>query len=384
MRPELQDIVDTVSTVLARPATLEDRDFNLVAFCSHGDGIDDVRAQSILRRRCSPEATSWLEQFGIAGTDLPVRTPSSPELGLLSRLCLPARWRGVTYGYLWLLDDDHRIDDADVPAAAALATRAGALMAQQARAREEIGFKVRDLVTADPRTAEDVADELGELSNVARRMPVAAVHVRATTPSAEPAPLNLWSLPRSVLAGAWDAGTTLLVPVSGDDVAAEEVAHRARTAYAEHAGPAAHELVVGVGGARPDLAQAGESWREARLAARVGAVVPALRPVASWPTLGIYRMLACGSRTELAEALMEPAVLRLVEHPDPELRKTVETYLEYGGDVQRTAATLNVHRQTVYYRLRRIEQLTGMDLSGGDGRLRLHLGLRMAPLLLTS
>jgi len=40
MRPEFQDIVDEVSQLLARPATLEDRAFNLVAFCSHEVQVD--------------------------------------------------------------------------------------------------------------------------------------------------------------------------------------------------------------------------------------------------------------------------------------------------------------------------------------------------------
>jgi DNA-binding PucR family transcriptional regulator len=38
-----------------------------------------------------------------------------------------------------------------------------------------------------------------------------------------------------------------------------------------------------------------------------------------------------------------------------------------------------VHRQTVYYRVQRIEQVTGLTLTRGDHRLVLHLGLAMAP-----
>ena len=50
-------------------------------------------------------------------------------------------------------------------------------------------------------------------------------------------------------------------------------------------------------------------------------------------------------------------------------------YLELAGSVKATAAALQVHRQTLYYRLSRIEQVTGLDLSDGEDRLRLHLGL---------
>jgi DNA-binding PucR family transcriptional regulator len=40
-----------------------------------------------------------------------------------------------------------------------------------------------------------------------------------------------------------------------------------------------------------------------------------------------------------------------------------------------------VHRATIYHRLRRIEELTGFDLSDGERRLVLHLGIKAARLL---
>ena len=48
-------------------------------------------------------------------------------------MCLPARWNGVTYGYLWALDEHHRLDDALLERVMRHATRAGTVMAQRAR-----------------------------------------------------------------------------------------------------------------------------------------------------------------------------------------------------------------------------------------------------------
>ena len=110
--PDLQDIVDEVSRVLATPVVLEDRDFNLVVFAAHADEVDPVRQRTILQRRSSAEVQDWFEAFGIASSDRPVRTPADPARGIVARACLPARWNGVTYGYLWALDEHHRLDDA--------------------------------------------------------------------------------------------------------------------------------------------------------------------------------------------------------------------------------------------------------------------------------
>jgi len=383
MRPEFQDIVDEVSRLLGRPVTLEDRSFNLVAFGSHDSQVDEVRLRSILQRHSTREVQDWFENFGIATSDEPVRTPTSADLGVVSRLCLPARWNGVTYGYLWLLDEHADLDDARVPAAVALADRAGALMAQQARSREELQFTVRDLLSADPEAVERAATEIHDLGIISHEVPIAAIELRVVTPGqAQPVPMNLWRLPRSVLAASGDEHNTILVPLGTKGLEfAHDIARQAWELYAERLPTAAREgLVAGIGGIHPNLSQARASWLEARLATRVGEAVPSLRPIAAWTELGVYRLLACGPEKALAGAVLDAAVLRLIEEDaDSDLRDTALAYLDAAGNVQEAASALGVHRQTVYYRVQKIEQVTGLDLSRGDARLLLHLGLTMAP-----
>ena len=382
MRPEFQDIVDEVSRLLERPVTLEDRHFNLVAFCSHEEQIDEVRLRSILQRHSTREVQDWFEQFGIATSEVPVRTPASADFGVVSRLCLPVRWHGVTYGYLWLLDDSFDIDEDRVPEASVLAERAGALMAQQARSREELDYTVRDLLSADPEAVGRAAEAVHGLGIVSRDVPIVAIELRLlSVDSGPPVPMNLWRLPRSVLAVSGAEHNTMLVPVGADGLEpARDIARQVWDLYAERLPSAERDdLVVGIGGIRADLTQARESWLEARLAVRAAEAVEAMRPIAAWPELGVLRLLACGPDKALASAVLDPAVRRLLGQNDPELRLTALAFLEAGGNVQETAAALHVHRQTVYYRVQKIEQITGLTLSRGDHRLVLHLGLTLAP-----
>ncbi len=62
------------------------------------------------------------------------------------------------------------------------------------------------------------------------------------------------------------------------------------------------------------------------------------------------------------------------------LVETLETWLDEGCDARATVARLQVHRTSLYYRLGRIEEITGMTLSSGSVRLDLHLGLKLARL----
>ena len=59
---------------------------------------------------------------------------------------------------------------------------------------------------------------------------------------------------------------------------------------------------------------------------------------------------------------------------------TLETYLDHAGDVKSTAAELWLHRTSLYYRLRRIEEVAGVDLNRGEDRLLCHVALRLARL----
>lgn len=53
-----------------------------------------------------------------------------------------------------------------------------------------------------------------------------------------------------------------------------------------------------------------------------------------------------------------------------------EVYLDCAGQAGRTATELGIHRRTLYYRLSRVQQLTGLDVDDGKDRLLLHTASR--------
>lgn len=132
----------------------------------------------------------------------------------------------------------------------------------------------------------------------------------------------------------------------------------------------------GVGEPGTGLDGLGASWTQAAAAARAALAEPRLGPVAEWSGIGPYRLL-----TRLpADAPRDPAVAPLLTPAHRELARTAEVYLDGAGQAGRTAAALGIHRQTLYYRLSRVEQLTGLDLDDGEDRLLLHMALKAARL----
>jgi DNA-binding PucR family transcriptional regulator len=58
---------------------------------------------------------------------------------------------------------------------------------------------------------------------------------------------------------------------------------------------------------------------------------------------------------------------------------TLETFLDCSGSWIKCAAMLHVHVNTLRYRIRRIEELTGRDLGRFSDRVDLFLALRTPP-----
>lgn len=170
---------------------------------------------------------------------------------------------------------------------------------------------------------------------------------------------------RAVLAVARQAGERL-----SDDPGSHPLAGRI-AAILER--PVALSRPFETPGDRP----AAEAEARATLEAALALAEPPRVARASWlpayRLLGILHNVPEGGR--LARALLEPI---LAGRPDVrrEHIATLRAVLDHGG-VNEAATALGVHRNTVAYRLRRIEGLTGWRLSDPDLRLPLALAVRL-------
>ncbi|MFJ9799639.1 PucR family transcriptional regulator [Streptomyces sp. NPDC101145] len=404
MKGDYQELVDEISALLGAPATLENRDFGLIAFGAHdsddASAMDPVRTRSILTRKSTPAVRAWFEGFGIARATGPVRIPAAPDAGVYrDRLCLPVRHRGVVHGYVWLLDTSPGPAPERLEAAMEVAARIGALLAEEERAGADLSRELRAALTAEREWSYDLAlatlrsalgpdaDGLHALVCVApwpggdspsvRTAPGLAALCTAPWPgrgapgpgASGPAPGG-GGTPGAGAAGAARAGGQVLgalVRLRSPDALAPALTAGAR--LCEAAGPGA---VAGVAAPRRGLPELAAAWAEAASAARAALAQPRLGPVAPWTSIGPYRLLT----TVPQDAADDPVVRPLLGRAHAELARTAEVFLDHAGQAGRTAAALGIHRQTLYYRLSRVEQLTGLDLDDGEDRLLLHMSLK--------
>jgi len=145
------------------------------------------------------------------------------------------------------------------------------------------------------------------------------------------------------------------------------------------AGVPGYAVVVSLSRPAADPVDLHRAGAEAVLAANVAEA----RGLASlsFEETGAYRLLLPAMSEDPAElqGFYGETVAPLVaydEQYETELVRTLESFLDADGNVAGTAEKLFTHRHTIRYRLERVRELTGLDVSSTDGRERLSLGLK--------
>ncbi|MEU5268430.1 PucR family transcriptional regulator ligand-binding domain-containing protein [Streptomyces hygroscopicus] len=140
-------------------------------------------------------------------------------------------------------------------------------------------------------------------------------------------------------------------------------------------------LTLGVSAAVPSADGLRGALEEARHARRVAAARPGRVCAAGHQELASHVLLLPFVPDDVRRAftarLLEP--LRAYDRRHrAELIPTLEAFLECDGSWTRCAARLHLHVNTLRYRIGRIEQLTGRDLSRLEDKLDFFLALRMS------
>ena len=177
------------------------------------------------------------------------------------------------------------------------------------------------------------------------------------------------------------AGRPLLCAVVEDGARDPvEIAREARTALVARNPDlrAAASRAVGVGSLR-------RAFHEARCALEATSLADGGAPdVASHDDLGAFTLLLALQDDEAlrlySEGLLEP-IQRGEGEYGGELLRSLESFIENNGNWERAARQLYCHRHTLRYRIRKIEELTGRDLSRATDRIELWLALRARELV---
>lgn len=381
---QIQALADGLATRLRRAVLVDDRDLRLVAASEDFGDADPARVWSLLHRRTRPEDVRHEEIARLPG---PGYVPENPALELWQRLCVPIRCRGLLLGFVWITDRFGDLTEEQVADSARTAAEIGVLLHSRllAGGRDRARWQelVEQLLSQDAATRSMARDEVVDRGLLDEDGPVAVLLIRhfATDDSLphEPPTAFLNDIERvfrdqsgvRTLTACWPRRATVIITGHAGQYG-EWLGRSVRALLGELS--KAGSWRIGAGGPVQGLTEVPVAKRQAGIAlSTVGG-----GGAACWAELTADALLAQFPHQVWAEALLPEGAARLLADPAAStLLPTLGTFLDCAGDVQRTAAELRVHRTTLYHRLSRIEQISGLSLRDGRDRLLMHLALRL-------
>jgi sugar diacid utilization regulator len=380
---EVQAIIDDLARTIGRPITLEDAGGRLVAYSAHDQPVDSVRVETLLRRGASEATLKALKERGVYASV--ERNPGVafvngiPEIGFSPRVALAIKVGNTVLGYLWVINGQvpltAQAEEALLRARQQLIQaleRRGATQDLRQKQREDI---IADLVRGGQRDMDGLQSALKAIGWYGEPpFEVMLVRDRRGDRSQqvfkETDPLLREAAPASLRGIFRDDVVVILA--GADTQGAAQVAR----AIADRYSRMGRDVAVGLGGPCEELSLLKRSYSEASEAISLGARFRFQSGFFDYRALAPYDLLSCLAGCKNHSTFGRDAVSKLITYDElhkSQLFDTLETYLDLYGRRKMAAERLNIHPNTLDYRIRKVKELTGMDPDDPDSRLILHV-----------
>ena len=387
----LQNIVERLASAIQRSVAVDDADLRLLAHSTHFGDEDQARVRSLVGRFVTDEIVEWARQNGVMRATAPFFTPSAPELGLRPRYVAPVRVDRELAAVLWIIDDG-TLSAGDLAAVENAVDDIRTVLIRRAMSFEDDvrQMEAQILGLLSDRTAErlEAVEELHAAGTFRGCVAYQVVNIHVESGGRDQRAPNT-SIPIRVIeralaqrtsgsAIARTGQTTVVVVGYAAMPAADQLAgvSEAVLRAVDTLGDALDGIAtVGMGGVVSELERALESQEQAEVAVRVAQSTGTRSR--NWADADLDGMIAALLPERIAPYLLPRRMLDALANQSEENLLAVRSYLYNAGNVVKTCEELHVHRTTVYYRLARFTETTGLDLEDGDTRLMVHLWFRM-------
>ncbi|MBV9091283.1 MAG: helix-turn-helix domain-containing protein [Mycobacteriaceae bacterium] len=375
--------------------SIEDAQSHVLAYSASNDEADELRRLSILGRAGPPEHLAWIAKWGIfdalrAGTGV-VRVAERPELGLRPRLAVGIhraggdQRRSAFIGTIWLQQGSRPLADDVEQVLRGAAVLAARIMSRLAATPSTHALRVHELLGLSGEEV-DVAAVARELGIVADgRAALVGLRCADGGVPADVIALSASAFRPDAQVIARGDRAYVLFPQTGTPSSVASWVRGTVASLRRELGLALRAViaapVAGLAAVAPARAEVDRVFDSAERHPGVIREITSLAEARTTVLLDEIVALVAGR-----EPLVDPRLRALRDYDaghDGSLIATLGAYLDCFGDVGAAARGLQVHPNTVRYRLRRIEKLLGTSLTDPDDRLVLALGLKAMSLIAT-
>lgn len=373
---DLKNLASTLAELIGQSVSIENERFEALASFNVAP-VDEARRYTLSEGRTDPRLVEALENRGVLGsirsTLRPVFIPQMADVGLeMERILAPIVVHGAIYGYVWIIADDRPLNELDHMAIESGATIAALMLLHQEAVQHAESSLKGNLLTqliegVDGREAVIMDQALRFGVNFAQDFYVMVVDY--TDKSSQ----KLMSLYRQINR-VLESQAAVVGQFAGQIVilAQGDPGELARLALAQ-----IDDIRLGVSATLRGVAQVTLGYQQSREALDIALRLKLAERVAYFQNLGyLHTLYQAGPQSLLLNPYV-PGVRKLCEEQQADLFHTLETYLDAGGNSVQTAKNLHIHRSTLNYRLDRIREICGCDLSDPLTRVNLQVAIKL-------
>lgn len=390
----LEDVADRISEVLQCPITIEDINHRLLAYSTHDDCTDPARISTIIGRRVPEKVINSLWRDGtiptLLQTDEPIRVKHIDEVGLGNRIAISIWKNNEVLGFIWALEINKTLSDDELDllkkAAQVVKNKLLNLHNRKSKKEERNQEFFWKLLTGHIHNEHDISNGFHEIG-ITPPSQHSVVLFRFNEEIKEPTEKQINYLLQTtqqvhIILSTLDQNELIILLSPKSDQHLTDIKQFVDWTILQLKERFRIENVkAGIGSIYNRTEQIELSYKEAiavqNIKKRFGKETDGL---ISFSELGIYQYLDLLHEKRKQEGFLNYALRRLKEYDGvhhTNLIETLEIYLDKDSNVNEAAKALNVHVNTLSYRMKRISQIAELDLRDPNQKITVYLNLKL-------
>ncbi|MEW9668131.1 PucR family transcriptional regulator [Ammoniphilus sp. 3BR4] len=400
---DLEELAEMISKKVNNPITIEDFNHQLIAYSKHGDWTDKARMETIMERRVPEPVLNQLWQDGILQKlmekDKPIRIEEKTEVGLGKRVAISIRKSHAVLGYIYVQELNQTLGDDEVEFLRHAARAAVPMLhyRQTKRLLEEEKKKgfFWELLLGSSSSHHDIMIRADYLNlSLPKQFAIFVFDFRNTEFELIQKELvflisnlkDFFSIREFPL---WVTNQKQMILLGGESNDQENFNSLCQSFIQELKSQLQERFgsinMTGVyGNPYKSYQYIEHSYRQAMAVLRIRRLLPKETvSIHGYPDLGIYRLLPSLLEKNTEEQFINFRLQQLKKYDKEShnhLMETLEVYLDCVGRVNLASQLLHIHPNTLAYRLKRIQEICGLDLNDPNHWVSTFIDLKLMKL----
>lgn len=384
----LKHLAQKLADLLGHSISIENDRFEAIATVNIA-AVDEARRYTQLHGRTDPRLVDALDTNNILPqirqSLRPLHLEKMPDVGLeMERILAPIVVHGDVYGFMWIIADDHALSEIDMMAIESGSTIAALMMLhQQSVQSAEASLKgslISQLIQGDI-ARETILTDQSMRYGVDLRSHYVMMVVECNMDGSQKLAALYRAINHMIATDGWNAVVGQfagqIIVLAQDDEHLKALAARVQERVALSKICVDGHPRVGVSGLLQGSHNVKHTYDQCQDVLHITRRLDPKPRVVYFSELGYLHTLYHAGPSTLEGNPYVPLLRRLLDEKQADLFRTLEAYLDSGGNGVGTADILHIHRSTLNYRLQRIFHISEVNLQDPMIRTNLQVALKL-------